>query len=203
MASTLFERLGGIDAITAVVEDFRDRVAGDDRINLKFARTDLARLRKMLIDQVCEATGGPCHYNGRSMKEAHAGMKVTKGEFNALVEDLVATLKQFKVPSAEQDELLAILGPLISTWLPTQAANIAVKEEGETITVAVANAGEVQSRLLRDGQGTGFQLRGGGFVAALGLEVADLAPSASRWSDPDLRQFETKSGARGDFTWSG
>lgn len=112
MERTLFDRLGGIDAITAVVEDFRDRVAADDKINLKFARTDLARLRKMLIDQVCEATGGPCRYNGRSMKEAHAGMKVTKGEFNALVDDLVSTLKQFNVPGAEQDELLAILGPL-------------------------------------------------------------------------------------------
>ena len=112
MERTLYERLGGMDAITAVVEDFRDRVAADDRINLKFARTDLARLRKMLIDQVCEATGGPCHYNGRNMKVAHAGMGVTKGEFSALVDDLVATLKQFKVPSAEQDELLAILGPL-------------------------------------------------------------------------------------------
>jgi hemoglobin len=114
MERTLYERLGGLDAITAVVEDFRDRVAADDRINLKFARTDLARLRKMLIDQVCEATAGPCRYGGRSMKEAHAGMKVTKGEFNALVDDLVATLNQFKVPSAEQTELLAILGPLES-----------------------------------------------------------------------------------------
>jgi hemoglobin len=92
MAQTLYERLGGLDAIAAVVEDFRDRVAADDRINLKFARTDLGRLRKMLIDQVCEATGGPCRYNGRGMKEAHAGMKVTTGEFNALVEDLVATM---------------------------------------------------------------------------------------------------------------
>src|SRR5260370_19385795 len=114
MERTAVERLGGIGARTAVVEEFRDRVAGDDRINLKFARTDVARLRKMLIDQVCEATGGPCRYNGRSMKEAHGGMKVTRGEFNALVEDLVATLKQFKVPSAEQEELLAILGPLKS-----------------------------------------------------------------------------------------
>jgi len=114
MERTLYERLGGIDAITAVVENFRDRVAGDDRINLKFARTDLARLRKMLIDQVCEATGGPCRYNGRSMKEAHGGMMVTKGEFSALVDDLVTTLKQFNVPGAEQEELLAILGPLRS-----------------------------------------------------------------------------------------
>jgi hemoglobin len=114
MERTLYERLGGVDAITAVVESFRDTVAADDKINLKFARTDLARLRKMLIDQVCEATGGPCEYRGRGMKEAHAGMKVTKGEFNALVEDLVKTLNQFKVPSREQSELLAILGPLKS-----------------------------------------------------------------------------------------
>jgi hemoglobin len=112
MERTLYDRLGGLDAITAVVESFRDTVAADDRINLKFARTDLARLRQMLIDQVCQATGGPCEYRGRSMKEAHAGMRVTKGEFNALVDDLVKTLNHFKVGSGEQSELLAILGPL-------------------------------------------------------------------------------------------
>jgi len=113
VADSLYERLGGIDSITAVVHDFRDRVAGDSRINQKFARTDLARLTKMLIDQVCEATGGPCKYTGRSMKEAHAGMNVTAGEFNALVEDLVATLNHFKVGKSEQDELLGVLGPLM------------------------------------------------------------------------------------------
>jgi hemoglobin len=112
MERTLYDRLGGLAAITAVVESFRDTVAADDRINLKFARTDLARLRQMLIDQVCQATGGPCEYRGRSMKEAHAGMRVTKGEFNALVDDLVKTLNHFKVGSSEQSELLAILGPL-------------------------------------------------------------------------------------------
>jgi hemoglobin len=124
MERTLYERLGGIDAITAVVEDFRDRVAGDDRINLKFARTDLTRLRKMLIDQVCEATGGPCQYNGRSMKIAHAGMKVTRGEFDALVDDLVGTLNRLKVPSAEQGELLAILGPLKSDIVEVDSSEV-------------------------------------------------------------------------------
>ncbi len=112
MEPTLYDRLGGIDAITAVVERFRDKVAADDRINLKFARTDLPRLRKMLIDQVCEASGGPCRYNGRDMKAAHAGMRVTTGEFDALVDDLVKTLNEFKVPGHEQSQLLAILGPL-------------------------------------------------------------------------------------------
>jgi hemoglobin len=112
MAGSLYERLGGMDSITAVVNDFRDRVAGDARINQKFARTDLGRLTKMLIDQVCEATGGPFKYTGRSMKEAHAGMNVTTGEFSALVDDLVATLNHFKVGKTEQDELLGVLGPL-------------------------------------------------------------------------------------------
>ena len=113
MTASLYERLGGIDAITAVVGDFRDRVARDERINGKFARTDLGRLTKMLIDQICEATGGPYKYTGRSMKEAHAGMKVTTGEFGALVDDLVATLNHFKVGKGEQDELLGVLGPLM------------------------------------------------------------------------------------------
>ena len=112
MEGSLYKRLGGIEAITAVVKGFRDRVARDDRINQKFARTDLGRLTRMLIDQVCQAAGGPCTYSGRSMKEAHAGMGVTSGEFDALVGDLVATLNQFKVGKTEQGELLGVLGPL-------------------------------------------------------------------------------------------
>jgi len=114
VAKSLFERLGGTDAITAVVKDFRDRCGGDSRISAKFARTDMARLTSMLIDQVSEATGGPAKYTGRDMKAAHANMGVTAGEFNALVEDLVATLNKFGVGKAEQDELLGILGPLKS-----------------------------------------------------------------------------------------
>jgi hemoglobin len=112
MERSLYDRLGGLDAITAVVNDFRDRVAKDERINQKFVKTDLVRLTKMLIDQVCEAAGGPCQYTGRSMKEAHAGMGVTSGEFEALVEDLVASLNHFKVGKREQDEILGVLGPL-------------------------------------------------------------------------------------------
>jgi hemoglobin len=109
---SLYERLGGLDAITAVVDSFVARCAADGRINEKFARTDVPRLEKMLVDQVCEATGGPCTYTGRSMQETHDGMGVTAGEFDALVEDLVATLDEFEVPKAEQDELLGLLGPM-------------------------------------------------------------------------------------------
>ena len=122
MARSLFERLGGTDAITAVVNDFRDRCGGDSRINSKFARTDMPRLTSMLIDQVSEATGGPAKYTGRDMKTAHAEMGVTTGEFNALVENLVATLNKFGVGKAEQDELLGILGPLKSDIVEVESS---------------------------------------------------------------------------------
>lgn len=109
---SLYDRLGGESAIKAVIEDFVGRCAGDSRINPKFARTDVPRLKAMLVEQVAEATGGPIRYSGRGMDETHLGMQVTAGELDALVEDLSATLNQFGVPGAEQAELLGILGPL-------------------------------------------------------------------------------------------
>lgn len=111
---SLYERLGGGDAIVAVVDDFVARCAGDGRINGKFARTDIPRLKEMLVEQVTAASGGPGYYSGRSMEETHDGMGVTAGEFDALVGDLVATLNHFNVPDTEQQELLGILGPLRS-----------------------------------------------------------------------------------------
>jgi hemoglobin len=110
--ASLYERLGGIDAITAVVQAFEGRAAKDDRINQKFARTDLNRLAKEFVDQVCEVTGGPCTYTGLTMTQAHTNMGVTDGEFEAFMEDLVATLDSFEVGKAEQDELLSLLNPL-------------------------------------------------------------------------------------------
>jgi hemoglobin len=109
---TLYERLGGAAAIRAVIDDFVARCAGDSRINRKFARTDVVRLKAMLVEQVSSATGGKVQYTGRSMSETHRGMGVTAGEFDALVEDLVATLNKFDVPEKGRAELLGILGPL-------------------------------------------------------------------------------------------
>ena len=110
--ASLYERLGGLEAITSVVDSFVARCADDIRINSKFERTDIPRLEKMLVDQVCEATGGPCSYSGRDMRRTHDGMAVTAGEFDALVEDLVLTLGEFDVPRAEQQELLGLLAPM-------------------------------------------------------------------------------------------
>jgi hemoglobin len=112
MQKSLYERLGGKPAITAVVDDFVARVAADSRINGKFANANIPRLKTMLVDQICQASGGPCTYTGRDMKTAHAGMGIKGSEFDALVGDLVTTLNKFKVPEREKNELLGALGPM-------------------------------------------------------------------------------------------
>ncbi|HEX2658552.1 MAG TPA: hypothetical protein VHU40_09775 [Polyangia bacterium] len=110
--ATLYDRLGGKDAITAVIGEFLSRVAADDRINARFSNADLPRLKGLLIEFVCEATGGPCKYTGRDMHTAHAGMRLASSEFDALVENLKGALDHFKVPAREEGELLGALGPL-------------------------------------------------------------------------------------------
>ena len=110
--ASLYDRLGGKAAITAVVDDFIGNVAGDARINRRFAATDIPRLKAMLVDQICAGTGGPCKYTGRDMATAHEGMNIRSDEFDALVQDLVKSLDKFKVPAREKGELLGVLGPM-------------------------------------------------------------------------------------------
>ena len=94
--------------------------------------------------------------------------------------------------SGQKGGPMAAIAPLIAKWLPARSAKIDVADEGDAITVTVGDAGRVESRRLRDPQGQGFTLRGGGFVTGLGMEEVDLAPSGSRWTDPDLRQFDNE-----------
>ncbi|HET8721733.1 MAG TPA: group 1 truncated hemoglobin [Nitrospira sp.] len=119
---TLYDRLGGKAAISAVVEDLVARVAADSRINVRFANADVPRLKTMLADQICQATGGPCTYTGRDMKRAHSGMRITGDEFDALVGDLVATLNTFKVGEREKNELLGALAPMTQDIVTSRVA---------------------------------------------------------------------------------
>ncbi len=107
---SLYDRLGGEKAISAVVDDFAGNVLADTRVNKKFADSDPTRLVTNLKAFMCMATGGPCQYTGLNMKDAHKHMGVTAGEFGAVVEDLVKTLDKFKVPEKEKNELLSALG---------------------------------------------------------------------------------------------
>jgi hemoglobin len=109
---SLYQRLGGKPAISAVVNDFVGNVARDNRINRFFANTDINRLKRLLVQQICAGSGGPCQYEGRSMREAHRGLGVRNRDFDALVEDLVRSLNKFNVPPREQQELLGLLGPM-------------------------------------------------------------------------------------------
>jgi hemoglobin len=114
---SLYDRLGGKTSITAVVDEFVGRVAADKRINAMFASTAgnparLAAFKAKLVDQICEASGGPCKYTGKDMKSAHAGMGITEADFNALVEDLTGALDKFKVAAADKQTLLGVLGPM-------------------------------------------------------------------------------------------
>lgn len=111
-AQSLFQRLGGLPAITAVVDEFVARTTTDKRIAARFFNTDAVHLKAMLVEQVCEASGGPCKYSGRDMQSSHAGMTLVDEEFNALVEDLVGALDKFSVPAREKGELLGALAAL-------------------------------------------------------------------------------------------
>jgi hemoglobin len=114
---TLYQRLGGKKAITAVVDEFVNRVGADNRINSFFKETvadptRLATFKTNLVNQICQGSGGPCKYTGKDMKAAHAGMGITDANFNALVEDLVGALDKFKVGDKEKNDLLGVLGPM-------------------------------------------------------------------------------------------
>jgi hemoglobin len=112
-AVSLYDRLGRRDAIAAVVKDFvEERVAKDDRIKSFFANTDIPNVEAKLVDQICQASGGPCTYTGKDMKTVHAGMNIKEADFKALVEDLKASLDHFKVGAREQQELLGALAAM-------------------------------------------------------------------------------------------
>ena len=112
--SSLYDRLGGKPAITAVVNDFIDLVGRDARIIHAPAPARVPVVKTLLADMVCQASGGPCTYGGRDMKSAHAGLGITNAEFDAVVDDLVKTLDKYKVGEKEKNELLSLLAPMKS-----------------------------------------------------------------------------------------
>lgn len=112
---TLYERLGGVFAIATVVDDFVDRVMDDPRLNANpkvreaHHKVPRAGFKYLVTEQVCEATGGPQRYTGRSMRDSHVELDITEPEWQAFLDDFQQTLDKFKVPAAEQAELFAIV----------------------------------------------------------------------------------------------
>ena len=109
---SLYDRLGGYNAIAAVVDDFVGRLIADKQFERFFAghSTDSKkRIRQHIVDQFCAAAGGPCVYTGRTMKDSHAGMGITEAEWDAAAKHLVATLDKLKVGEPEKKDLLAFV----------------------------------------------------------------------------------------------
>ena len=107
---TLYQRLGGYDAIAAVVDDFVMQLATDPSLGAFFkghSEDSIKKIRQHVIDFICNAAGGPCSYTGRDMKTSHKGLGITEAQWNKSVEYLKATLDKFKVPEKEQNELFA------------------------------------------------------------------------------------------------
>jgi hemoglobin len=120
---SLYVRLGGYDAIAAVVDDFIGRLLSDSTMTRFFTSlsTDSKkRLRQLVVEQICEVAGGPCFYTGRDMKTAHAGLGITEDIWNAGVKHLAATLDKFKVPQKEKDEVIGAIASLKKDIVETE-----------------------------------------------------------------------------------
>ena len=109
---SLYDRLGGTPGIAAVVDDFVGNIAADTAINKRFSGADIPKLKRLLVEQICEASGGPCKYSGRSMKEAHRGQAIADADFNAMAGDMTKTLDKFNVPAREKGEVLKLLSSM-------------------------------------------------------------------------------------------
>jgi len=110
--ASLYDRLGGRDAIASVVAKMTQHITQNNEINGFFIGANIDRVNYMLTEQICEATGGPCTYTGGDMISVHTGMNITEAQFNALVGDLVKSLNDHRVPQREQQELLKLLGSM-------------------------------------------------------------------------------------------
>jgi hemoglobin len=112
---SLYERVGGYNALAAVVDDFIGRLVADKQFERFFAGHSIdskKRIRQHILDQFCAATGGPCVYTGREMKTSHAGLGITNADWDAAAKHLSDSLDKFKVPEKEKGEILAFVTTL-------------------------------------------------------------------------------------------
>lgn len=112
---SLYERIGGYNALALVVDDFIGRLVADKNFEKFFAghsEDSKKRIRQHILDQFCAATGGPCIYLGRDMKTVHTGLGITNAQWDAAATHLVASLDKFKVPEKEKGEVVAFVTTL-------------------------------------------------------------------------------------------
>ena len=108
----LYDRLGGAPGVAAIADTLIDRVSTDPKLGRSFKDSKLERIKKLLAEQICDLSGGPCRYSGDSMKEVHAGHHISEAEFFGMVADLRAVLKERHVSQGAANELLRLLAPI-------------------------------------------------------------------------------------------
>ena len=110
--ATLYEQIGGEAVLRKTVEEFVLIMENDDRINFAFGNTDITKFKQLLFEQLCNVTGGPCQYTGRTMRESHEKLAITNAMFNALAEDVYLAFDRAKVPYRLQNKVMAIFAPM-------------------------------------------------------------------------------------------
>jgi hemoglobin len=114
-AQTLYQRLGGYDAVAAATDDLLARLQSDPRIKdfWKGASADNRRkARQLIVDFMVEAAGGPAFYVGRDMRKAHQGMQIDDQDWDVFMHHSEATLDHFGVPARERGEVLSFFSSL-------------------------------------------------------------------------------------------
>jgi hemoglobin len=109
---SLYERLGGQDGVANIANVLIDRVATDPTLGRSFKGSNLGRIKSLLAEQLCDLSGGPCHYSGDPMKEVHAGQHISEAEFYDMVAVLRDVLKQQHVSQGASNELVGLLAPM-------------------------------------------------------------------------------------------
>ena len=110
--TSLYVRLGGAAGVAAIADTLIDRVSADPKLGRSFKDSKLDRIKRLLAEQICDLSGGPCHYSGDSMREVHAGHHITEADFFGMVADLRDVLKERHVSQGATNELLRLLAPM-------------------------------------------------------------------------------------------
>ena len=108
----LYIRLGGATGVAAIADTLIDRVVADPVSGPSFQDSKLDRIKRLLAEQICDLSGGPCHYSGDSMKEVHAGHHITQAQFYRMVHTLREILRERQVDQRSTNQLLRLLAPM-------------------------------------------------------------------------------------------
>ncbi len=108
----VFQELGGVPGIERLTKALLDEVYADERIAFLFEETNRPELHRLIVEQICMETGGPCEYTGLPMDEGHSGFQIKNAEFDAFVEDFILAMESLNLSFTTQNRVLEIFAPM-------------------------------------------------------------------------------------------